>query len=264
MRVITLLNEKGGVGKTTLAVHLATGLAVRGHRVILIDADPQANASANLGIADQPMLHDLLVRDADWQDALVVVSPEVYEIPGEAVQGHLMLVPGHVETRVISQLVDDPYVFMDKVEVLRGSVDYVIVDTSPTPSLLHGAIYMGSDALVYPTHLEYLSFMGLVKSIQHRQNTDKRRQSAGLKSLHILGIVPTMYRGNTIEHSENLADLKQRFGDKVWEPIHLRTVWAEASRVHKPVWGVMPNGKAAKEAWRFVKRFEHEVQHVGK
>lgn len=262
MKVIGLMNEKGGQGKTTIASHIAAGLAIRGHKVVLIDADPQASATANFGIAPKPSLHDLLVRDMDWQDAMLVVSPEVYEVPEQPSAGKLFIVPGHVETRVISELTSDPYVFLDKVELLETSVDYVIVDTNPTPSLLHGIIYMAMDAVLYPSQMEYLAFMGLINSIAHRQKADKRRLNNAQSELAMLGIVPTMFREQTLEHRENLEELQQKFPNQVWNPIHLRTIWAEASRLHRPVWGLMPNSKAAAEAWELIDRFEQEVQHV--
>ena len=81
MRVITLLNEKGGVGKTTLAIHIAAGLSLRGYTVVLVDADPQGNATTALGLAKEPAVHDLIVRNASWRDSLRTVHPDVYSPP---------------------------------------------------------------------------------------------------------------------------------------------------------------------------------------
>jgi chromosome partitioning protein len=78
MHVITLLNEKGGVGKTTLATHIGAGLAVRGLRVIIIDADPQGHATVSLGMQRKPGLYDLLVRDASFTSVLQQVPHETY------------------------------------------------------------------------------------------------------------------------------------------------------------------------------------------
>src|SRR5690242_15083890 len=99
MKIITLLNEKGGVGKTTLAVHIAAGLAARGERVVLVDADAQGHATVMLGMSNEPALHDLLVREASFKDTLRFVAPEVYAPYGES-KGQLFLLPGDTETRV--------------------------------------------------------------------------------------------------------------------------------------------------------------------
>lgn len=80
MKIITLLNEKGGVGKTTIATHIAAGLAVRGMRVLLVDADPQGHATVSLGLQKEPGLYDLLVRDATFKSVLRFIPPKAYHI----------------------------------------------------------------------------------------------------------------------------------------------------------------------------------------
>ena len=84
MIVITLINEKGGVGKTTLATHIACGLAARGRSVVILDGDPQGHATIRLGVKKAPALYDLLVRDGEWSNAVRAVAPERFGIPGES------------------------------------------------------------------------------------------------------------------------------------------------------------------------------------
>src|SRR3954466_5276087 len=107
MKVTTLLNEKGGVGKSTLATHIAAGLSIKGLRVLLIDADAQGHAGLSLGMAKAPGLYDLLARDAEWDQVLRVPSEANFAIPGERVTGELWLLPSNVETRVIPMVIDD-------------------------------------------------------------------------------------------------------------------------------------------------------------
>src|SRR5690606_712602 len=107
MKVITLSNEKGGVGKTTMATHVAAGLAVRGKRVLLIDADAQANATTGFGLDEEPGFYDLLVRHAKWNEVLRVLTPEAYEPPDVKSKGLLAVLPGNGETQLIAQKIDN-------------------------------------------------------------------------------------------------------------------------------------------------------------
>lgn len=262
MKVITLLNEKGGVGKTTLATHIAAGLAVKDHRVLLIDADPQGHATVMCGLAKEPGLYDLLVRDAPFKEVLRFVPPDQYQIPGKPVVGQLFVIPSNVETRNIANSTSDAFGLHDRLQELESAIDFVVFDTSPTPSLLHGSIYLATDAIIYPTKCEYLSFDGLVESINHRNSAQTYRDKWNLGSINILGIVPTMFRTQTIEHAENLAALQKQFGKLVWPPMMQRTIWAEAATLRRPVFSAAPDSKAAGEAWTLVERVEGAMVHV--
>ncbi len=262
MKIITLLNEKGGVGKTTLSTHLASYLALQGKKVILVDADPQAHATVTLGITKSAGFYDLMVRDDSFQSVLRLVSPEVYEMLDHETKGSLYLVPSNVETRNITNSISDAFAIAEKFREVEDFVDIVIFDTSPTPSLLHGAIYIATDAIIYPTKCEFLSFDGLVESMKHRSQAEKHRTRWGLDPIHLLGIIPTMFRGKTIEHTENLAEMKRMFGDVVWEPIPQRTIWTEITRIHSMVWTAGPGSQAAVDALSMGKRFMEELENV--
>lgn len=256
MHVLTLLNEKGGVGKTTLATHIATGLAVRGYRVILIDADPQGHATVALGLQRGPGLYDLLVREESFAQVLQPVPSEHYAIPGQKVEGQLYIVASNAETRAIPLMTSDGLIVLKRLSELRDSVDVVIFDTSPTPSLLHASIYMATNAIVYPTECEYLSLDGLVQSLSHKDMVQPTRQQWGLDTLEVMGIVPMKYRAKTLLHMRNLKSLQKQFGQKVWPPIALRTIWGEASLMRRPVFHLAPDSDAAGEVWDVVKRVE--------
>lgn len=262
MKTITLLNEKGGVGKTTLSTHIAAYLALQGQKVILVDADPQAHATVTLGIAKSSGFYDLMVRDESFQNVLRMVSPEIYELPDEKPKGALYLVPSNVETRNITNSISDAFAIVEKFREVESFVDVVIFDTSPTPSLLHGAIYIATDGIVYPTKCEYLSFDGLIESINHREQAENHRKRWGLDPIELLGIVPTMFRKSTAEHPDMLAEMKKMFGDKVWEPIPQRTIWTETTRIHSMVWTVAPTSFAAQDALALGGRFMEELENV--
>jgi chromosome partitioning protein len=262
MKVITLLNEKGGVGKTTLAVHIAAGLAHRGYRVVLVDADPQGHATVMCGMRKDPGIYNLLVRDAAFRDTMHLISPEQYQMPDKPVTGQLFVVPSNIETRNIANSISDAFAVGDRLEELSDIVDFVVFDTSPTPSLLHGSIYLATDFIIYPTKCEYLSFDGLVESIRHREAAQVHRNKWNLAPIEVLGIVPTMYRKQTVEHSENLKELRSQFGELVWPPVHQRTIWAEAVTMRRPVFAIAPDSKAAAEALDLVDRVLGAVVHV--
>ncbi len=257
MKVITLVNEKGGVGKTTLAVHLAAGLAARGKRVMVMDADPQAHSTIRLGMPKSPKFYDLLVRDAAFRECAVGVKPEKFGFPGETLPtGRLWVVPGNLETRTVNDNMQDTWQIWQKMQELEGMVDVVIFDTSPTPSLLHGSIYLASDGLIIPTKLTHNSFDGLVGTMQRLERGSKIREQMGMTPLNILGIVPIAYEKNTIEHSRNLEALQKQYSDKVWHPVTKRIIWQETESRALPVWALEPNSPAAVDVYELIDQME--------
>lgn len=254
MKVITLLNEKGGVGKTTLAIHIAAGLAIQGARVVIIDADPQGSATEALGFQKSPSFYDLLVRGLSWGDALRVVSTEIYEHPKQKTEGALAIVPGNDETRNINQSTSDTFGIRRRLAEVESNVDYVVFDTSPTVSLLHGSIYLATDYIIYPSIMEFLSIRGLVSSIEHTQKFNADRTSYGMPPIEMLGIVPMMYRDATVEHSENLKDTVKQYGDLVWTPVPRRIAWAEATNSQCCIWTYDVSHIASREGWKLVER----------
>lgn len=257
MLVITLVNEKGGVGKTTLATHIAAGLAARGSRIVVIDGDPQGHATIRLGVKKGPALYDLLVRDGEWKNAVRAVAPERFTIPGESPKGNLWVVPSNVETRNIASSISDADSLAMRLDELKNMVDVVIIDTSPTPSLLHGAFYTATDLIIYPTKLTFTSFDGLVESIHRRMAADKARQERwGLPPIRVAGIAPVEYRAGTIEQQRNLEELTKQFGSLVWRPIPMRTIWTESESMALPVYSIDPGSEAALDVWELIDRVQ--------
>lgn len=250
MKTITILNEKGGVGKTTLAVNLAMGLAARGHRVLLVDAEEQGHATLATGANKYPGLYDLLVRDASFKDVLKAIDPAKYGGTGKSM---LYLLGSNVETRNIVHSISDAMKFKNRLAELVGRFDFCLVDTAPTPSLLHASIYYATDGLLIPTECEFLAFDGLAETLNRAKASAMIRQSGALR---VLGIVPNKFRAGTSEHRENLQQLQARFGDQVWRPIPLSIVWPEAAMFALPVFAHAPSHDAAAQAWEMVDRVE--------
>lgn len=257
MKVITLLNEKGGVGKTTLAVHIAQGMALRGLRVMLIDSDPQANATLRCRLPRQGGLYDLLIRDMEWANVAKVIDPVGYGIAGERVprDARLYVVPGNAETQSIATQLGDLTRFAERLDDLAqtGMVDLVVIDTPPTPSMLHASIYTATDVILYPSHMVFTSVDGLVQSVKRTQGASKQRSKRfSLPPIEIGGIIPTMYRGRTNEQRSMLDQVKGHFGAKVWRPMPMRTIWTETESHACPVWTLEPYGDAAADAWELL------------
>lgn len=252
MKAITVLNEKGGTGKTTVAVTVAAGLAARGHRVLLVDADAQGHATRALALQKLPGLYDLLVRDAPYAGCIQTIEATRYGGNGAS---RLSVLVGNVETRHIAQNISDVFLLHDKLTELAAIYDVAVIDTAPTPSLLHAAIMLASDWVLCPTLCEFWSFDGLAESLNRLQNLQH------LRPVKVLGIVPMRVRTMTLEHMDNLEKLRDQFGDLVWPPVPERIVWAEASTYMVPVFVHAPDSAAAGHAWELVDRCE-EVLNV--
>lgn len=267
MKVLTFLNEKGGVGKTTLAGTIAAGLAIMGYRVLMIDADPQGHLTISFGVKKQHSLYDLLVRDADFSDAGIVqpISTDVYAIPDAKAQGRLFIVPGNRETRLIAQALDsEPFAIRNRLMELERDdiVDFVIIDTSPTPSAFHALIYLATDHIMYPTEVTYLSFDGLVASIQSTTGYSKQKKQHGLNEIKLTGIIPTKFRAKTLEHQEKYKSLRQGFGDLVWQPLPMSVVWEEALARRRSIFNYAYDHPIVSDAWKIVRMTKEKVLDV--
>jgi chromosome partitioning protein len=249
MKLITLANEKGGVGKSTLAIHLAAALAINGQRVVIVDGDAQANTTLALGFAEQPGLYDLLIRDASFSDKLRLVDPAVYS--GGGAKGELLLLPSNIESRYIADQLPEANTLLERFSELDGWADTVVFDTSPTPSLFHGAMYLASDYVIHPVVCEALAITGLDKSMKRVRAVRTAREGMGLAPTVTAAIVPNMYR-RTLLHRTNLTFLKEQYGALVKSEIGLRTTWSEASQMSRTVFAHQPQDGAWEDAWAFV------------
>lgn len=239
-KIIALTNEKGGVGKTTLATHIAAGLARRQQRVLIVDTDSQdANATFFCGLPAYSGFYDLMVREADWR-AVIRPVPSSYYLPGtDAFPPTAISICGsNLETRHIPLLVDDAYLLADRLRELKGAFDWIVIDTSPTPGLLATAINIAADYIIYPTELEVPSVAGLKASMVHRTRVKR------MSGVEVGGIAPTMARMNTWEHQDIFEHLRREFGELVWEPISQSIVWAEASGARTSVYAYDPTHPA--------------------
>ena len=260
MKIITFLNSKGGCGKTTACAHVAAGMAMRGYRVLVADADPQGHATLMLGSTKAPHFYDLFVRDAPFADMLLEVNPALYAADLADVTGSLYLLPGNKETRNVPDMLDDVFSMGRKLAQLESEFDIVIIDTSPTASVLNATIQLTTDAIIYPTHCEYLSLDGLAESLGDRRRLQDDRTQRGLGGIHVLGILPTMYQAKTHTHKHNLGALRERFGAAIWKPLPRRVLWSEAAGDGRLMFAFSPNSAAALEAWNMVNEMQERFE----
>lgn len=289
MQVITLFNEKGGVGKTTLAVTIAAGLAIKGAQVLLIDADAQANAAHALGISPYSGFYDLIVRDAPFEDVVRAVDPSRLLPADQAneMPGNLYIIGSNHETLNVANSQTDIEKFLNIMILMQetpfptGDIDFVIVDTPPTPSLLHAMLYMATDATIIPTRLEPFAMKGVRSTVNYHAKYSRLRTGQGYDPIRPLGIVPVATELNTYEHSDNYRYLLQAFDHaqylnylrndqaayaaasqekvsspqiEVWRPLHKRIRWTEAQGSQRALFAIDPEGQATQDAWHVVEK----------
>ena len=227
-RVLAIANQKGGVGKTTTAVNLATAMAATGKKALIIDLDPQGNASTGLGIeytARHLTAYDLLLGEATFEDAC-----QRTDIP------RLSVVPSSVDLSGAElELIDlDEREFRLQNAVCRAQLhfDYVLIDCPPALGLLTLNALCAADAVLVPLQCEYYALEGL----SHLVRTIDRVKRAFNPSLEIQGVVLTMYdRRNNLSEMV-AADVREHFGDKVYQTVIPRNVRVSEAPSHgKPV-----------------------------
>ena len=163
MKALTLLNEKGGVGKTTLAVHIAAALAIRGKQVLLIDADAQANCSGSLDMPVEPMFYNWLVRDFDWSHSLLPVPKDRFSSGQTGCKGALYLLPGSTESGAIPLVIGDPLAIHYRMAEIEDWADVVVFDTWQPTAYCFRLFHPGS----------------LLKAWSNRRNTIQRPARSG-------------------------------------------------------------------------------------
>ena len=215
-KIITIANQKGGVGKTTTAINLAAALATLGQRVLLIDADPQANATSGLGVEQDEMsatTYECLVDEYPLRSAAVDTCVEGLKLIGsriDLVGAELELVEKQGRERVLG----------NALKQIRDDFDFIIIDCSPSLGLITVNALTAADGVIIPVQAEYFALEGISKLL-NTIRIIKGRLNAGLR---IEGFLLTMYDARLRLANEIFEELKRHFGDMVFNTVIPRNI----------------------------------------
>lgn len=233
-RVLALANQKGGVGKTTTAINLATALAAIGERVLLIDIDPQGNASTGVGIdrnAREISTYDVLAGEATLAEAVVETSvPRVSLVPSTLDLLGLELIIANQGDR--THRLKNALEKINEIKIEGKSVTYVLIDCPPSLNLITINALTATDAVLVPMQCEFFALEGLSQLLQ---SIEQIKTTLNPK-LYVQGVVMTMYDKRNNLSEQVLSDVRAHMGDLVYETVIPRNVRiSEAPSYGKPV-----------------------------
>jgi chromosome partitioning protein len=247
-RVLAVFNHKGGTGKTTTAVHVAAGLAARGARVLLVDADGQGNVAASLGLEAERSLYHVLVMGLPFEQAKITARPNLDVIVANETLAA-------AELYIAGQRNRDR-VMASRLGRARESYDYVVIDCSPSLSLLNQNALVLADAVLCPVACDYLSLIGIRQVVRTVKHVNKILGHP----VNFWGVLPTLYDSRARICNEALDTLKKNFRDVCLDPIHFAIRVKEAPSLGKTLFEYAPNSSAASDYWRVIERLmENEI-----
>ena len=258
-KIIAVANQKGGVGKTTTTVNLSTILAKRGKKVLLIDTDPQGNATSGLGIDKEANLstYDLLITDVAAEEIIqetaiknLDISPSNINLAGAEVQ----LVP----------MMSREQRMKEKLDVIKDNYDYILIDCPPSLGLITLNAFTAADSVLIPVQCEYYALEGLGQLLNTVELVKKHLN----KNLYIEGALLTMYDIRTNLANQVVKEVKRFFQNKVYRTVIPRNVRvSEAPSYGMPITIYDPKSKGARSYEKFTREFlkineEEKAKHM--
>ncbi len=234
-RRIAVFNHKGGTGKTTTAVSIAAGLAAKGKRVLLVDTDAQGNVSVSLGAGSERSLYHVLVMGLRVGDSVKEVRPNLHLLPSNETlaAAELYLAGRQNRDRVLA----------DRLSPAAGDYDYVVLDCSPSLSLMNQNALVFADSVLVPVACDYLSLVGVRQVLK----TVKNVNSLLHHPVQIWGVLPTFYDSRAKICNEAIATLKDHFGEKCLPPIRAAIKVKEAPSVGQTIFEYAAGSNAAED-----------------
>lgn len=246
-KIIAVANQKGGVGKTTTAVNLSTILAKKGKKVVLLDADPQGNATSGLGIEKQvdKSLYDVLINEESVENTLQ-----------DTIEKNLKICPSNMnlagaEVELVSQMSRE-HRLKEQLELVKDNYDYILIDCPPSLGLITLNAFTAADSVLIPVQCEYYALEGLGQLI----NTINLVKKHLNKTLEIEGAVLTMYDIRTNLSNQVVKEVKRYFENKVYKTVIPRNVrLSEAPSFGMPITIYDPKSKGARSYEKLAKEF---------
>jgi chromosome partitioning protein len=251
-RVFAIANQKGGVGKTTTAINLAASLAANDLRVLVIDSDPQGNATTGLGIAkdpDRPSLYQVLLGNVPAKDAIQATDLEGLHL----ISADKNLVGADLELVGID---NREFRLRERIADIREDYRFILIDCPPALDLLTLNALIAADSVLVPIQCEFFALEG----VSELMDTIDRIRDSFEHPLQVEGILLTMYDDRTNLTRQVAADLREFFGDQVFRTIIPRSIrLAEAPSFGKPILGYDPRSRGAESYIKLAKEIlDHE------